>query len=95
MGVGPHVYIPYGDMFITDDGGKTWVHGSNAENFLISCFFINDHVGYRIIEGIPRKIEKSSDSGINWHNVYKSNADSSRDFLLLRNLSISSKVMLT
>ena len=49
---GFHAVNRYGDMFYTEDSGKTWDHLFEGENWLTSCFFTNDQVGYSIINRI-------------------------------------------
>jgi len=69
-----------GDIFNTNDGGKSWKHHFSGGEFT-SSLYVNEYVGYTLERrglwgrGLNR-IYKTTDSGVNWINVYNKNPDS-------------------
>lgn len=70
---------PFGNLFVTNDGGKTWRHNyDHPAHYITSCFFLNDHIGFTLARDNLWKgyIHKTVDNGKNWSVAYKDNYDS-------------------
>jgi photosystem II stability/assembly factor-like uncharacterized protein len=68
----------YGDMFVTDDGGKTWEVNFSTYQKIESCFFVNQMLGFvlsRVILGGSSHIYKTTDSGKSWENILSAPVD--------------------
>ena len=76
-------FPPGGDLFYTDNGGRTWYPHYNTKGVeLKACLFINEVVGFTLgeVRSITRdhfEINKTTDLGNNWKVVYEDNEDSS------------------
>jgi len=68
----------FGNLLITNDGGKSWRHSYSFPNdYIFSCMFINDKVGFVLSRNPLWRgyIYKTVDSGYNWSPVYEENFD--------------------
>ena len=67
-----------GDLFFTNDGGKTWEWGSFGDGGVKYCFFINASTGFIFVQKEPwdSNVYKTRDAGKNWTKVYENNYDS-------------------
>jgi photosystem II stability/assembly factor-like uncharacterized protein len=67
-----------GSLFFTDDGGKTW--NTNRKLFgslrVHSCYFLDDDVGFTLGTCNNFIINKTTDSGENWAQVYEDDGGS-------------------
>jgi len=67
----------YGDVFITNDGGKTWEVNFSTGQRIESCFFVNPATGFalgRVIE-CNSDIYKTIDSGKSWEKIHVKDGD--------------------
>ena len=80
-GGGGHGGVLYGDLFSTIDGGITWEYKYHFNNIGEKCFFTNDLIGYTVASlfglGISTEINKTTDSGNSWLEIYKNNWENS------------------
>jgi len=70
---------PFGNLLITNDGGKSWRQSFTFPNDnIFSCVFVNDKVGFVLSQNPLWRgyIYKTVDSGYNWSPVYEENFDS-------------------
>ena len=67
---GFHGRNKWGDLFYSDNGGKTWYTHSNMPGILETSLFVNDNVGF-LLGG--EGIWKTTDLGSNWKDVYEGN----------------------
>jgi len=65
-----------GDIFLTNDGGLTWLPHTNIPGWIKSCKFVDDSIGYVMTRDWPWLIFKTTDAGENWEVVYENNYDS-------------------
>jgi len=61
----------WGNLFMTNDGGKTWSY--RASTLVSSIVFVDDFTGYHINYW---SIIKTTDKGMNWGKVYENKSDS-------------------
>ncbi len=62
-----------GDLFMTNNSGKTWEQIFSPGRLARSCFFINDNIGFAVSRapGLDNcYIYKTTDSGKNWMKIY-------------------------
>jgi len=61
-----------GDMFMTDDGGKTWQPNLSTGEKIESCIFVNPSLGFAICRVIEDGswLLKTVDGGENWARIY-------------------------
>ena len=75
--------VERGDIFVTDDGGKTWNLNFCATGTVFSSFFVNEYTGFAIAsdgQSYRTWIYKTVNRGNSWSNVNYSEADST-DFI--------------
>ena len=75
---GSHGPSILGDIFKTDDGGKTWSLSSETSDFVWGCFFVDELTGYAIDCGNDGAIYKTVNRGNNWNKIYNTENDSIR-----------------
>jgi photosystem II stability/assembly factor-like uncharacterized protein len=66
----------YGDMFITQDGGKTWNLNFSTNQKIESCCFVNQTTGFilsRVRQGVGSHIYKTFLGGARWEEVFSGN----------------------
>jgi len=73
-----------GDIFTTNDGGKTWDLSHSLGEVIKACTFINESAGYCLTyrgglglvgEGGFSRIYRTTDTGNNWEQIYQFNSD--------------------
>ncbi len=75
FGYGFHGMAQWGDLFYTDDGGKSWDITISGPGRLLKCRFVNETTGYilrgrRSVRGSSNlTLYKTIDSGLNWREV--------------------------